>query len=347
MKTQDFDYPLKDELIAQEPLANRDLCRLLVLHKEDGLIEHKQFFDLQEYLKPGDLLVLNETRVLPARLKGLRAETGAKIEVLLLKQTETNVWECLVRPGKKARAGTQLFFEYEGAPVLSAFVEKELEEGLRLLSFTSLTSASVNELFHVIGEMPLPPYITKRLDDPEMYQTVFSADEHSAAAPTAGLHFTEELLTKLQDKGIKLAKVRLDVGLDTFRPVKVDDPSEHHIHTEFFAVDELCVKAVKEAKAQGSRVVAVGTTSTRALESAYMLNGGELAPASGPTALFILPGYEFGVVDALITNFHVPKSTLMMLVSAFSSRQMIMQAYADALKEEYRFLSFGDAMFIC
>lgn len=347
MKTQDFDYLLPDELIAQEPLSVRDECRLLVLSKVDEQIAHKAFTDIYEYLEPGDVLVLNETRVLPARLKGKRAETGAHIEILLLREIESDVWECLVKPGKKARVGTDIHFSDDETVKLKAVILEERLDGVRLVKFASLVGASVKELFHVLGEMPLPPYITKRLDNPEMYQTVFSADEHSAAAPTAGLHFTEELLARLKKKGIEIAKVRLDVGLDTFRPVKTENAEDHSIHTEFFSVGQDTVDVIRAAKERGSRVVAVGTTAVRALESASALSEGKLASASAHTSLFILPGYEFRVVDALITNFHVPKSTLMMLVSAFCSRDLIMKAYEEAIAEQYRFLSFGDAMFIC
>lgn len=346
MKTQDFDYSLPNELIAQEPLQVRDSCRLLALSKADEQIAHKTFSDIFEYLEPGDLLVLNETRVLPARLKGKRAETGAHIEILLLKEIEPDVWECLVKPGKKARVGAEILFSYEEKVQLRAEIREERQDGVRLVQFTSLVEASVKELFHQIGEMPLPPYITKRLDNPEMYQTVFSADEHSAAAPTAGLHFTEELLDRLKNKGIEIAKVRLDVGLDTFRPVKTENPEDHSIHTEFFSVGQDTVDAIRAAKERGSRVIAVGTTAVRALESASAFSKNGLAPAASHTSLFILPGYDFQVVDALITNFHVPKSTLMMLVSAFCSRDIIMKAYEEAITEKYRFLSFGDAMFI-
>lgn len=347
LRTQDFDYPLKDEQIAQEPLSERESCKLLVLHKQSGEIEHKIFSDLIDYLDEGDVLVLNETRVLPARLKGTKADTHAKLEVLLLKEEQPQHWECLIKPGRKARAGTHIEFHHEGALVLKAEVLEERGEGVRLLRFESANDASVFDLFHTIGETPLPPYITKRLDNPEMYQTVFSADEHSAAAPTAGLHFSEELLARIQAKGIGIAKLRLDVGLDTFRPVKVDNPYEHHIHTEYIEVPQACVDAVLSTKAAGRKVVAVGTTACRALESAYQLSGGALAAYQGPTSLFILPGYRFGAVDALITNFHVPKSTLMMMVSAFSSIELISKAYQEASEQNYRFLSFGDAMFMC
>lgn len=347
LSTDDFDYELSESFIAQEPLQARESCRLLVMNKEDGAVAHKIFSDIIDLLDQGDLLVLNETKVLPARIQGIRAHTGAHIELLLLKERSDKSWECLVKPGRKARLGdTILFINEEGERVLSAQIIDEFAEGIRLVRFDVEGERTLHEVLHEIGEMPLPPYISKRLDDPSMYQTVFASDEHSAAAPTAGLHFTDELLKRIQAKGVRIAKVRLDVGLDTFRPVKVDRPYEHVMHSEYFQVSEECAEAIKSTKAAGKRVIAVGTTATRALESACKLNGGEIAPASGPTRLFILPGYKFCVVDALITNFHVPRSTLMMMVSAFSSREHILAAYEEAKVKGYRFLSFGDAMFL-
>lgn len=342
MRTDDFDYALPTELIAQEPAFPRDSCRLLVLNRASGKTSHATFCDILEYSEAGDCLVVNETRVLPARLHGRREQTGGAVEVLLLKELEEGVWECLVKPGRKARPGEVLEF----GDILKGTVRKIDDEGTREIAFESTGEIGVNDAFHKLGEMPLPPYITKKIADPELYQTVFSRDEHSAAAPTAGLHFTEELLERARKKGIIIAKVRLDVGLGTFRPVSVDDPLKHHIHTEYYEVPQETVDIIEQVKQSGGRVIAVGTTATRALESAYKTGGGRLVAVGEPTSLYILPGYRFGVVDGLITNFHVPKSTLMMLVSAFSTRENIMTAYQEAVALRYRMLSFGDAMLI-
>ena len=342
MRTDDFDYELPIELIAQEPAFPRDSCRLLVLDRVSGKTSHEMFSDILDHFDAGDCLVINETRVLPARLHGRRKQTGGAVEVLLLKELEAGRWECLVKPGRKARPGDVLEF----GDILQGTVLKIGDEGTREIVFTPTSGVGVNDAFHKLGEMPLPPYITKKIADPELYQTVFSHDEHSAAAPTAGLHFTEELMERARDKGIIVAKVRLDVGLGTFRPVSVDDPLEHHIHTEYYEVPQETVDIIEQVKQRGGRVIAVGTTATRALESAYKTGGGRLVAVGEATALYILPGYRFGVIDGLITNFHVPKSTLMMLVSAFSTREDIMVAYREAVALRYRMLSFGDAMLI-
>lgn len=342
MLTDDFNYPLPDELIAQTPAIPRDSCRLLVVDRATDERQHLRFSDVLDFINTGDVLVVNETRVLPARLHGKRAGTGGEVEVLILKEVSPNTWDCLVKPGRKARLGEVIEFQ----DVLTGTVTAMKDDGIREIEFESAKPMSVLDAFHKIGEMPLPPYITEKIDDPELYQTVFSCDEHSAAAPTAGLHFTQELLDQARAKGIEIAKVRLDVGLDTFRPVSEDDPRDHHIHTEYYEVPQATVDCIEKARARGNRIVAVGTTATRALESAYKVGGGTLVAASGPTSLYILPGYSFGVVDALITNFHVPRSTLMMMVSAFASREQIMSVYAEAIEEHYRFLSFGDAVFI-
>lgn len=345
MLTDDFDYPLPQELIAQEPAFPRDSCRLLTLGRTSGAIEDGIFVDIYDKINPGDCLVLNETRVLPARLKGNRAQTGGAMEALLLKDLGGDTWECLVKPARKAEVGQIIEFGGE----LQGEVRAVGEEGLREVAFSlppSSSCASVYEAIHKVGEMPLPPYITKKIEDPELYQTVFSVDEHSAAAPTAGLHFTTDLLRRLEKKGVIIAKVRLDVGIDTFRPVTEDDPTQHQIHTEYFEVPQETIDTIHRVQAQGGRIIAVGTTATRALESAYDAELGDIRAIGAPTSLYILPGFEFHVIDALITNFHVPRSTLMMLVSAFSTRENILRAYAHAIEERYRMLSFGDAMFI-
>lgn len=345
MRTDDFDYPLPQELIAQEPAFPRDSCRLLTLNRASGEVSDGVFTDILDQIHPGDCLVLNETRVLPARLKGTRAQTGGAMETLLLKEHEDNRWECLVKPARKARVGEVISY----GDLLEGVVVESGEEGLRMVELRVLDGqncSSVREAIHALGEMPLPPYITKKVEDPELYQTVFSHDEHSAAAPTAGLHFTEELLEKLSAKGVIMARVRLDVGLDTFRPVTEDNPEQHHIHTEYFEVPQETVDTIKRVQQAGGRIIAVGTTATRALESAYNVERNQLEAIGAPTSLYILPGYTFHVIDALITNFHVPRSTLMMLVSAFSSRENILNAYNHAIAKRYRMLSFGDAMFI-
>jgi len=353
MRTEDFAYILPDELIAQHPAEPRDSSRLLVLHRASAQVEHRVFSDIVDYLNPGDLLVVNETRVLPARILGARAGTGGAVELLLLRERESArlspfeaEWECLVKPGRKAKIGSRMEFRDDGDLVLTADVVEVGAEGIRTVRLRSERNQQVIDVIHAIGEVPLPPYITEKVADPERYQTVYATDEHSAAAPTAGLHFTAELLDRIRDRGIEVATVRLDVGLDTFRPVADEDPRDHHIHTEYYQVPEATVTAVERAKAQGGRVVAVGTTATRALESAAVAGGGTLVAAAGPTSLYILPGFEFRVVDALLTNFHVPRSTLLMMISAFAGRDFVLSAYQTAVAERYRFFSFGDAMLI-
>lgn len=343
MRTDDFDYELPSGLIAQHPIQPRDACRLLVLDRLSGQIDHRTFRDLPAYLRAGDVLVVNETRVLPARLRGAKDETGGAVEVLLLRPRYGDTWECLVRPGRRLRPGARIVF---GESRLSGLVVDVLpDSGGRLIQFTP-SSGSFMEAVHELGEVPLPPYVIESLDDPEQYQTVFATDEHSVAAPTAGLHFTQRLLDDIQRAGVHLAKVELDVGLDTFRPVSADDPSEHRIHTEHFRVPEWTADAVNAARERGGRVVAVGTTSVRALESALDADARSVQAVEGLTDLFILPGFSFGVVEMMVTNFHVPRSTLLMMVSAFAGRDLIMRAYDSARREKYRFLSFGDAMLI-
>jgi S-adenosylmethionine:tRNA ribosyltransferase-isomerase len=341
--TDDFDYDLPTGLIAQSPLEPRDSCRLLVLDRLTGAIEHRVFTDIVSYLRRGDLLVVNETRVLPARLRGTKVEGGGAVEVLLLRDRGDDTWECLVRPGRRLRPGVRVSF---GDGALTGLIVGQADEGgVRLIQFHTSGGRFTDEL-HRLGEVPLPPYITHRLADPELYQTVFSTDERSAAAPTAGLHFTPELLDRIVEAGAHIARVELDVGLDTFRPVTEEVAEDHLIHTEHFRVPEYTAEAIAECRERGGRVIAVGTTTVRALESAYDDEADAVMAVEGPTSLFILPGYEFRVVDGLVTNFHVPRSTLMMMVSAFAGREAIMAAYATAVAEEYRFLSFGDAMFI-
>ncbi len=343
MRTDDFDYDLPTGLIAQHPAEPRDSCRLLVLERASGMLEHRAFRDLPGYLRPGDVIVVNETRVLPARLLGAKDETGGAAEVLLLRPRYEDTWECLVKPGRRLKPGARIVF---GDGALTGLVVDVLEEsGGRLVRF-SAREGTFMDAVHRLGEVPLPPYITSRLDDPELYQTVFAAEEHSVAAPTAGLHFTQEMLDDVQRAGVHLAKVELDVGLDTFRPVSVDDPAEHHIHTEHYRVPAYTAEVVNAARERGGRVIAVGTTSVRALESAFNETTGRVEAAEGLTDLFILPGFSFGAVDGIVTNFHVPRSTLLMMVSAFAGREQIMGAYRAALAEKYRFLSFGDAMLI-
>jgi len=341
--TADFEYDLPSGLIAQSPAEPRDSCRLLVVDRGSGQIDHRKFSDLGEYLDPGDLLVVNETRVLPARLKGVKDGSGGAAEVLLLRERGEDTWEALVKPGRRLQPGVKVVF---GGGRLTGLIVAVLEEsGGRLIQFTS-HAGSVRQAVRDIGEMPLPPYITRPLDDPERYQTVFGTDERSAAAPTAGLHFTSAMLDRLTEAGVHTARVDLDVGLDTFRPVSEDDPAKHHIHTERFRVPSWTAESVNDARAGGGKVVAVGTTSVRALESAYDESSEKEVAAEGDTSLFILPGFRFGAVDALVTNFHVPRSTLLILVSAFAGRDLVMHTYAVALEERYRFLSFGDAMLI-
>lgn len=342
MRTSDFDYDLPTGFIAQSPAEPRDSCRLMVVDRASGQFDHRSFTDLVDYVKAGDLLVVNETRVLPARLKGVKEGTGGAVEVLLLRDRGQDRWECLVKPGRKVQPGAKILF---GDLDMTGHVVGVEEDGGRLIQF-SVKSGRFLDVLHRIGEVPLPPYITRPLADPEQYQTVFATDERSAAAPTAGLHFTEALLERLQGQGAYLAKVELDVGLDTFRPVSEEDPGRHRIHTERFRVPGYTADAVNACRERGGRVFAVGTTAVRALESAFDEAAGLVGPAEGSTDLFILPGFRFGAVDALVTNFHVPRSTLLMMVSAFAGRELVMQAYEAAKDKGYRFLSFGDAMLI-
>ncbi len=339
MKKSDFYFDLPEELIAQTPLENRTASRLLVLDREAESVSHRHFSDIAEYLNPGDCLVLNDSRVLPARLIGARPGGGAT-EVLLLRDRGDNVWECLTKPGRKTRIGATVSF---GDGMLSATVIDELEDGKRLLKFDY--QGVFLEILDALGQMPLPPYIHEKLENPERYQTVYSKHIGSAAAPTAGLHFTQELLEDLKNRGIKLAFVTLHVGLGTFRPVKADDLSEHIMHSEYYEISEEAASIIAETKKNGGRVIAVGTTSCRTIESAYDSDG-TLARPSGWTDIFIYPGYRFKVLDALITNFHLPESTLIMLVSALAGREFVLNAYNEAINERYRFFSFGDAMLI-
>ena len=340
MNLHDFYYELPRELIAQDPLPDRSGSRLLLLDRKTGETEHHIFRDIVDYLNPGDCLAVNNTKVIPARLIGSRAETGAKIEVLLLKRGEDDVWETLVKPGKKAKPGTKILF---GGGLLTGEVLEVIEDANRKIRFQY--EGIFEEILDQLGQMPLPPYITHQLKDKNRYQTVYAKHDGSAAAPTAGLHFTPELLRKIEEKGVLIAHVTLHVGLGTFRPVKVENILEHHMHSEFYMVEEEQARLINETKKQGGRVIAVGTTSCRTLESAAGEDG-ILKAGSGWTDIFIYPGYEFRLTDGLITNFHLPESTLMMLVSALAGRDRIMNAYAEAVKERYRFFSFGDAMFI-
>lgn len=340
MNVKDFYYELPQELIAQDPLKDRSSSRLMVLGREDGAIEHHVFRDIVNYLHPGDCLVLNNTKVLPARLYGTKEGTNAGIELLLLKRRADNCWETLVKPGKKAKIGTNLQF---GDGILTGEIIDIVEEGNRIIRFSY--TGIFEELLDKLGEMPLPPYITHHLDDKQRYQTVYAKEEGSAAAPTAGLHFTKELLAQLTDRGVELAEVTLHVGLGTFRPVKVANVSDHHMHSEFYRLDKEQADKINRAKAGGHRVIAVGTTSTRTLESIADENG-RVRAASGWTQIFLYPGARFRCIDGLVTNFHLPESTLIMLVSAFAGREHVLHAYAQAVKERYRFFSFGDAMLI-
>ena len=337
---KDFYFDLPEELIAQDHLTDRSSSRLLVLDKESGRVEHHIFKDIIHYLEPGDCLVLNNTKVIPARLIGHKEDTGAAIEVLLLKHLEDGTWETLVKPGKKARPGARIVF---GDGLLTAEVEDIMEEGNRKIRFEY--EGVFEEILDQLGEMPLPPYITHKLQDKNRYQTVYAKYEGSAAAPTAGLHFTPELLDALEKKGVKLAYVTLHVGLGTFRPVKEDNLLNHHMHTEYYQVSAEAAEMINSTKARGNRVICVGTTSCRTIESAADEKG-HLEESSGDTSIFIYPGYQFKVLDGLITNFHLPESTLVMLVSALAGREHVLAAYEEAIKERYRFFSFGDAMFI-
>ncbi len=340
MKLSDFYYDLPKQLIAQDPLENRSDSRLMVVDRKTGEITHKHFYNILDYVNQGDCLVINDTKVIPARLMGVKEDTGASIEVLLLRRREEKLWETLVKPGKKARVGARISF---GGGLLSGEVTDIVEEGNRLIRFEY--EGIWEELLDRLGQMPLPPYITHQLKDRNRYQTVYAKHDGSAAAPTAGLHFTKELLEQVKEKGVEIAHVTLHVGLGTFRPVKVENILEHHMHSEFYVVEEAEAEKINRAKARGNRVISVGTTSTRTLESVADEQG-IVHAGSGFTDIFIYPGYSFRVVDSLITNFHLPESTLLMLVSAFSDREQMMRAYEEAVREKYRFFSFGDAMLI-
>lgn len=340
MKTQDFYFDLPQELIAQDPLEDRSSSRLLVLDKETGDITHKHFTDILDYLHEGDCLVINDTKVIPARLIGEKVETGANIEVLLLKRKENDIWETLVKPGKKMKPGAVVSF---GNGLLKGTVLDVVEEGNRLIQFEY--EGIFEEVLDQLGQMPLPPYITHQLKDKNRYQTVYAKHSGSAAAPTAGLHFTKELLQQIQAMGVKIAHVTLHVGLGTFRPVKVENVLDHHMHSEFYQISEEDADLINTTKANGGRIISVGTTSTRTLESVAD-DDGHIRACSGWTDIFIYPGYRFKAIDGLITNFHLPESTLLMLVSALAGKEHIMTAYEEAVKEQYRFFSFGDAMFI-
>lgn len=340
MNLKDFDFDLPEELIAQEPLLERDASRLLVVDKISGDVQHKTFKDIIQYLKRGDCLILNNTRVIPARLFGVKKDTGSSIEFLLLKRIDINTWEVMLRPGKRAKVGTRFVF---GEGELEAEILEIIEGGNRIVRFTY--EGVFENVLDRLGNMPLPPYITKTLEDKERYQTVYSKHEGSAAAPTAGLHFTPELLQKIEQMGVKIAYITLHVGLGTFRPVKVDNILEHKMHSEYFDVSQEAADIINSAKENGGRIISVGTTSTRTVESIADENG-YVKPCSGWTDIFIYPGYSFKVIDGLITNFHLPESTLIMLVSALAGREHILSAYKIAVQERYRFFSFGDAMFI-
>lgn len=340
MNVKDFYFDLPQELIAQDPLEDRASSRLLVLDRETGEVTHRKFRDILGYLNPGDCLVINDTKVIPARLIGSREGTNAKIEVLLLKRRENDIWETLVKPGKKAKPGTVINF---GDGLLKGTVIDVVEEGNRLIQFSY--EGIFEEILDRLGQMPLPPYITHQLQDKNRYQTVYAKHEGSAAAPTAGLHFTKELLQEIEERGVKIAHVTLHVGLGTFRPVKVENVLDHHMHSEFYMVEESEAEKINQTKKDGGRVICVGTTSCRTIESASDENG-ILKAGSGWTDIFIYPGYQFKILDCLITNFHLPESTLVMLVSALAGREHVLAAYEEAVKERYRFFSFGDAMFI-
>ncbi len=340
MKTSDFYYDLPEELIAQDPLSDRSSSRLMHLNLGTGEVEHQVFTDIKQYLKPGDCLVINNTKVIPARLYGKKVGTDAAIELLLLKRRENDIWETLVKPGKKCKPGAQISF---GDGLLMGEIIDVVEEGNRLIQFHY--DGIFEEILDQLGEMPLPPYITHKLQDKNRYQTVYAKHEGSAAAPTAGLHFTPQLLKEIEEMGVKIAHVTLHVGLGTFRPVKVEDVTNHHMHSEFYVVEEEQAKLINDTKAAGGRIISVGTTSCRTLESATT-DDGILQAKSGWTEIFIYPGYKFKCIDGLITNFHLPESTLLMLVSALAGKDNVMKAYEEAVKERYRFFSFGDAMIL-
>ncbi|KYD10898.1 tRNA preQ1(34) S-adenosylmethionine ribosyltransferase-isomerase QueA [Heyndrickxia sporothermodurans] len=341
MKVDLFDFNLPESLIAQTPLKNRSDSRLMVLNKETGDIKHTVFKNITEYLQPGDCLVLNDTKVLPARLFGIKEDTGAKIEVLLLKQTEDDRWETLVKPAKRIKIGSEIIF---GDGKLKATCIEEKEHGGRILEFQY--EGIFYEVLDALGEMPLPPYIKEQLDDRDRYQTVYAKESGSAAAPTAGLHFTEELLEEIKNMGVHIAFITLHVGLGTFRPVSVEDVDKHSMHAEFYQVNEETAELINNVKKQGGRIISVGTTSTRTLETIASANNGQIVSTSGWTDIFIFPGYEFKGIDGMITNFHLPKSTLIMLVSALAGREHVLHAYEEAVNQKYRFFSFGDAMLI-
>lgn len=340
MNVSDFNFELPQELIAQDPLKDRSSSRLLVLDRETGEVEHRGFREIVSYLKKGDCLVLNDTKVIPARLFGVKEDTQAKIEVLLLKRREHDVWETLVKPGKKAKPGTVLLF---GDGMLKGTVADVVEEGNRLIQFAY--DGIFEEILDRLGQMPLPPYITHQLQDKNRYQTVYAKHEGSAAAPTAGLHFTKELLEQIEQMGVKIARVTLHVGLGTFRPVKVENVLDHHMHSEYYMVEEAAAEMINTTKKQGGRVICVGTTSCRTIESAATEDG-MVKAGRGWTEIFIYPGYRFRVLDGLLTNFHLPESTLVMLVSALAGREHVLSAYQEAVRQRYRFFSFGDAMLI-
>lgn len=340
MKKSDFYYDLPEELIAQTPLLQRDQSRLMVMDRQTGQLAHRHFYDILEYLSPGDCLVINDTKVIPARLYGTKKETNAKIELLLLKRRENDIWETLVKPGKKARPGTEICF---GEGLLTGTILDTVDDGNRLIQFHY--QGIFEEILDQLGQMPLPPYITHQLKDKNRYQTVYAKHEGSAAAPTAGLHFTQKLLDEIEAMGVSIARVTLHVGLGTFRPVKVENVLDHHMHSEFYRIEQSEADKINQAKARGCRVICVGTTSCRTIESAALDNG-EVPAKSGWTDIFIYPGYTFKVLDALITNFHLPESTLVMLVSALAGREHVLHAYQEAIHERYRFFSFGDAMLI-
>ena len=340
MNVKDFDFELPQELIAQDPLEDRSGSKLLILDKDTGKTEHRIFRDIVSYLNPGDCLVINNTKVIPARLYGVKEGTEAHIEILLLKRRENDIWETLVKPGKKAKPGTKIIF---GDGLLTGEVIDVVEEGNRLIQFSY--EGIFEEILDRLGQMPLPPYITHQLKDKNRYQTVYAKYDGSAAAPTAGLHFTPELLQTIREKGVQIAEVTLHVGLGTFRPVKVENVKEHHMHSEFYMIDQKAADTINAAKRAGGRIICVGTTSCRTLESAANEDG-TIEPTSGWTDIFIYPGYRFKILDSLITNFHLPESTLLMLVSALAGREHVLAAYQEAIENKYRFFSFGDAMFI-
>ena len=338
--TKDYYYDLPEDRIAQTPIAKRDESKLLVLNRKDDTISDRTFSDIIDYLDPGDLLVINDTKVLPARIYGKKADTGVQVELLLLKRLDENRWETMVKPGRRAKPGTKLIFSED----LTGTIESTTEGGLRVIAFEY--AGVFEEILAQIGTMPLPPYIHEKLEDQNRYQTVYATYDGSAAAPTAGLHFTPELLEKIQAKGVNIARVTLHVGIGTFRPVKVDDVRQHHMHTESYIVSDETAELIEKTKAKGGRVIAVGTTSVRTLESVAANNNGRVVAEQGDTGIFIYPGFKWQVVDALITNFHLPESTLIMLVSAFAGYENVMAAYKIAVQERYRFFSFGDSMCI-